>query len=67
MERKLIRLPKKYALTKELWIILTVKCCLLFLIWKIFFANPVENYVTESSIAQHLYNGANVTRENQGG
>jgi hypothetical protein len=51
-----MRAPRKYSLTRELIIILIVKCALLGLIWRLWFAEPIAPSLTPTTIAQHIYN-----------
>lgn len=45
---------KKISLKAELIFSLLVKCILLYIIWKVCFAHPMEKHLTALSISQHM-------------
>lgn len=56
MRRQKERLPGKFALTKELWIIVFIKLLVIFALWQLFFADPASHHIkTDEAVAAHLY------------
>jgi len=53
------RIPGKFALTKELWLVVLVKALCLIALWQFFFSRPASEHIkTDSAVASHVYGQA---------
>jgi hypothetical protein len=64
MRSKRIKLPTKWALSKELTVIISVKVLLILLIWRVFFYHPAIDQLNTKSVGQHFY-GPALTQQNK--
>lgn len=56
MGARKMKLPHKYTLTKELWIIVLVKALIIFALWEVFFSHPASDHIqTDAAVAAHVY------------
>jgi len=63
---KRISIPKKYTLTKELWIVVTIKAMVIYAIWALFFSHPASDHIkTDEAVAQHFYQSVPVSQDRQ--
>ena len=50
------KIPGKYALTKELWIVVAIKGLIIWGIWAAFFSHPASEHIkTDSAVAAHVF------------
>ncbi|PCI39584.1 MAG: hypothetical protein COB50_00885 [Thiotrichales bacterium] len=52
----MIKLFSKNSLCKELFFIVFIKLFLLFMLWYLFFSDPVSHHLSNNKIADHLFN-----------
>jgi len=52
-QTKAIKLPAKGALRRDLWWVVIIKACLLFLLW-VAFVRPYEQPVSNKQLTQHV-------------
>ena len=53
---KKVKIPHKYALTKELWLIVAIKVLIIFVLWELFFSHPASDHIkTDAAVAAHMY------------
>lgn len=55
-----IKLPKRGALSRDLWVVVFVKAFCLFLLW-FFFVRPVEMKVSDQMLTQHVVSQSHIS------
>jgi len=55
----LSRMPLRF----EIMLLLLVKACLLFLIWKLYFSHPIDKNFVPSDVLHHVFSSNNLTEK----